>query len=84
MGDALATGAERVERQCHANPGLMIHESIAADPGVQALVEYVVDDDCVCKDLKRIAEMAGQSGQHPDLEVCGRCAALKTWEHGDG
>ena len=89
MADSRTTGSERLA-QSLKDEGLPVDmtdcwaEFISADPGVKALVSYVVDDDCVCKDLKRLAEMAGQSGQHPDLELCGRCAALKAWEGGDG
>ena len=55
-------------------------DAIKADPGIVALVSYVIDDDCVCKDLKRLAEMAGRP---PSPELCGRCATIKLWETGE-
>ena len=87
MSNVLQNGAERLARSFVSPPDgkncvavkPWVVDVVAADPGINALVKYVVDDDCVCKDLKRLAEMAGRV---PDSELCGRCATLKTWETG--
>ena len=84
--DSLTTGSERLVRVLRdAHPQIVmapkrdVDSTIKADTGIVALVAYVVDDDCVCKDLERLAEMAGES---PSKKLCGRCAAIKTWETG--
>ena len=86
MTDPLTTGSERLRDRIDSYAvGLSEAETervfncIKADTGIVALVAYVVDDDCVCKDLERLAEMAGES---PSKKLCGRCAAIKTWETG--
>ena len=87
MSDPLTTGSERltdvlVHQDPHPTVGIHAHvdKAIKADPGIVALVSYVIDDDCVCKDLKRLAEMAGRP---PSPELCGRCATIKLWETGE-
>ena len=95
MSDPLTTGSERLAQAIgaeglYAGPYSSGYQTVEqmkqatrdivkADPGIVALVAYVVDDDCVCKDLERLAEMAGES---PSKKLCGRCAAIKTWETG--
>ena len=83
MCNSLTTGSRRIGLLLSSSTvdvsdlAASLADLLAADPGVKALVAYVVADDCVCKDLKRIAEMAGKP---PPTEPCGRCSALKTWE----